>query len=139
MTGPITPERHRDFSAPAEPVTFTIAPDTFICRADISLDDLAALTETYANASSMAMPEQVAALREALAAILTVESYDTLATRTAKGAPQPIGMVLVTSVLPWLLEMFGLRPTEPSSDSVPDGGSDAPTSTGGDSPTDSTS
>ena len=116
--------RFMDFSVSPEPITFKMENDVFECLPDIPLDMLVDLADI---ASVEKGKEQIEKVKELFDAVMTHDSAAKLRERSAKGATQPIGSRLLTQVLPWLLEVYGLRPTEPSSDSA-DGSDDTGTS-----------
>jgi hypothetical protein len=55
----------------------------------------------YEFFDSIMMPESAAKFRE----------------RGQIGVANPIGMRAITEVIPWLMEVYGLRPTQPSDES----------------------
>lgn len=113
-----------DFSVSPEPITFKMEDDTFHCLADIPLDVLIDLADF---ASVPKGKEQVEKMLDLFDAVMPAEDAARLRERSKRGAAQPIGYRLVTKVLPWLLEVYGLRPTQPSSGSA-DGSDDTATS-----------
>jgi|SRR5262245_1191972 len=115
MTEPVVP-RFKDFTISEEPVTFRVAPDTFECVPEVSLDVLMEMADV---AELKGDPKgQLAKMLGFFAGVMTPESYATFVARTKKGARQPIGMRVIVPVLQWMMEVYGLRPTEPSSESA---------------------
>lgn len=117
--------RFKDFSLSPEPVTFRIAPDSFECYPEIPLDALLELSTLAAETSDRA--KQFEQLKDFFDGIMPPEMAATFRARCKPSTkeepnPQPIGMRHVMNILPWLMEVYGLRPTQPSSES--DAGSD---------------
>lgn len=106
--------RFKDFSISWEPVTFKMEDDTFECLPEIPLD---AVIEMATLASGTDRAQQMRQVFDFFDGIMTPESAAKLRERSAKGSLQPIGMRLITQVIPWLMEVYGMRPTQPSSDS----------------------
>jgi hypothetical protein len=122
--------KFKDFSLSPEPVTFKISPDEFLCYPEIPLDvimEVAALAQS--DATGMERFKQTLELFEG---ILEPESYETFRRRCRKGTkedpnPFPVGMRHIRDLLPWVMEVYGLRPTQESSESA-DGSEDESTS-----------
>ncbi len=113
--------RWADFSTSLEPVRFRIAPDDFEAVPEISLDtmsDLVRMSNVRGADGSIDIEALKERLFDLLDGILTPDSAAKLRERSTKGHQQPVGMVtLVQKLLPWLMEVYGLRPTQESSDS----------------------
>jgi len=113
--------RFRDFSLSPEPVTFDIAPDTFECLPEIPLDALADM----ANLASTSTDDRSASLRriyDLFDGILLPDSAAKFRARGKRSTEEepnlhPIGMRHIKELLPWLMEVYGLRPTQPSDES----------------------
>ncbi len=116
--------RFKDFSTSPEPVTFRIDPDTFECWPEIPLDSLVELaTLNVSDGDRMAQFDRI---KDFFDGIMTDESAAQFRKRCKRGTkeepnPRPIGMRSVQDIIPWLMEVYGLRPTQPSDES--DGGS----------------
>lgn len=122
--------RFKDFSLSAEPVTFRIAPDDFECWPEIPLDSLIELSTLNMNGGDR--KEQFDKLKDFFDGIMPPEQAARLRERcrpSTKEAPNPhpIGMRHIQNMLPWLMEVYGLRPTQPSDESE-DGSPPADTS-----------
>lgn len=103
-----------DFAYDPSPKKFRIAPDIFTAAPDLpqTAYDLAI---SYQNISDTnARTEKVLAFFDA---VLTDESAALLRERFASKV-NTIGLNLLVQVLTWLLEQYGLRPTQPSSPSL---------------------
>lgn len=113
--------RFKDFTVSEDPVTFRVAPDTFECVPEVSLDvlmEMADVAELKGDPKS-----QVAKMLDFFDGVMTGDSYERFAARTKRGAEKPIGMRHLVPILQWMMEVYGLRPTEPSTESA--GGSEA--------------
>lgn len=137
--------RFKDFSSPEdeEIPSFRIAPDTFTCLPEIPLDVLIDMGEAAQSSSETGMA-RIRKMMEIFEGVLVPESYEIFARRlrrstVAEPNPHPIGMKAVTNLLPWLMEVYGLRPTEESSSSPDGSDADDTSSTDGASLTASTS
>ena len=119
-----------DFSIPDEPKRFRVAPDVFEAPAVIpakTLRRFAAMAEGLATAGED-FDSLIDSIAEAMKAILPGEPGEKFALRLlsdgAPGSPAPIDLKRqVVPILHWLLEQYGLRPTQPSSASA-DGSTD---------------
>jgi hypothetical protein len=134
--------RFKDFSLSPEPIVMRIAPDDFKCYPEIPLDVIMELAE--AAASQVSGPERVKQMQDLLEGVMEPVDYATFSKRLKKGTPEqpnpfPIGMRHIREILPWLMEVYGLRPTQESDSSVDGSGDDDTSSTDGVSPTESTS
>lgn len=122
--------KYKDFSLSPEPVTFKIAPDEFLCYPEIPLDVLMEVAEASTTAGTGL--DRVKQMLDMLEGVMEPESFATFVARTKKGTTEqpnknPIGMRHITELLPWLMEVYGLRPTQ-ESDSSADGSDDDDTS-----------
>ena len=123
--------RFRDFSSSPELIHFRIAPDDFRCYPEIPLDTMRDIVKAAQNAGASTM-DRFDAMIEMLAGVIDPMDYDKFIARTKKPTkeapnPHPIGFRQVSQLLPWLMEVYGLRPTQASSGSS-DGSNDASTS-----------
>ena len=106
--------RFKDFSMSEEPVTFKIGEDTFLCVPEIPLDSLVELATLGAGASGGAQIEKI---KDFFDGIMDPDSAAQFRKRCEKKAPKAIGMRHITPLLSWLMEVYGLRPTQPSDES----------------------
>lgn len=118
-----------DFSFSPEPKRFRVNNDVFECSPELPLGVLA-------RAAKMKMDRETLE-RDGLEPILGFfdevfigDSSQRFRARVDDKA-NPIGMRHILKILPWLLEVYGLRPTEPSESSSPSPESAGTTSTGG--------
>src|SRR5262245_47252522 len=122
--------KFKDFSLSPEPIAFRIAPDDFACYPEIPLDVMMEVVEAAAsNASTTQRFQQMIGMLEG---VITDADYETFVRRTKRSTkeqpnPSPIGMRHIREILPWIMEVYGLRPTEESSESA-DGSPDDDTS-----------
>ena len=109
----------KDFSFSVEPKRFRINDDIFEAVPEMPLHLMSmAARLTSQNIASQGVE-------------IILELFDELLVPTAAARfrervndkIQPIGMRHINAILPWLMEVYGLRPTEPSADSssTPDG------------------
>jgi hypothetical protein len=133
MTDPIV--RFRDFSTSPEPVRFKVNDDIFECIAEIPLDGLAQMTQISA-ATDGGPAAMLSKVYDFFDSIMTPDSAALFRDRGRVGTkeqpnPNPIGMRAVNDILPWLMEVYGLRPTQPSDESSGGSGTDDISSTDG--------
>ena len=105
-----------DFTIAYEPIVFRINKDVFT-----AYDDLPALTlmEFSATASAATESDDEAAQQSLIRQfelVLRPESAALFIERM-RDREHPIGLRHIQKVVPWLMEQFGLRPTEASSNS----------------------
>lgn len=128
----------RDFSVPMDPKPFRIAPDDFEAPALLAPMMLRKLAGLHGQLGDQADIEATLNLvADMFALLLPGESGQRFKARllTEGADPPPIDLTRqAMPVLYWLLEEYGIRPTEPSSPS-PNGSTDGPT----DTPNDGTS
>lgn len=131
--------RFKDFTLSEEPVTFKIGPDIFTCVPEVPLDVLMDMAELATGLTGTTRKEQMDRVYAFFEGVMEEDSFTTFRTRMQRGAKLPIGMTHFRDIMTWLMEVYGLRPTQPSSPS-PDGSDDSEaSSTAGASPTESTS
>lgn len=118
--------RFKDFSGSPEPIIMRIAPDDFRCYPEIPLDVMMDVVK-FAGEKVEGVG-RVTQLMELLHGVIMSEDLDQFIARTKRGTkekpnPHPIGMRHITAILPWIMEVYGLRPTQESSGSA-DGSDD---------------
>lgn len=132
--------RFKDFTRSEEPVTFRIGPDVFTCVPEVPLDVLMEMSAlATAGMENTSRTEMMTRIYSFFEGIMMADSYATFRARMSKNAELPIGMFHFRDIMQWMMEVYGLRPTQPSSQSA-DGSDDSEaSSTDGASPTESTS
>ncbi len=115
--------KFKDFSLSPEPISFKIDPDVFHCVPEIPLDALADMAGLATRAESATAGDTLRKVYDLFDGILFTESAVLFRARGEKGSDNPIGMRHVKDILPWLMEVYGLRPTQPSDESS-DGSTD---------------
>lgn len=112
-----TNTRFKDFSTTDEPVRFKIDEDIFDAPSVLAvpvMQELAVAAEKLKSGEANAAIFE--ALVDVLALILTEDSAVRLRERVVSRT-HPIGFQQLVDVLLWMLEVYGLRPTQPSSSS----------------------
>jgi hypothetical protein len=115
--------RFKDFSGSPDPVVFRIAPDDFECLPEIPLDAMAQMAELGGKLDDSGSAHvQLGRVYEFFDTIMTPTSAYLFRQRGRVSTPDdpnpnPVGMRAITEILPWLMEVYGLRPTQPSDDS----------------------
>lgn len=114
--------RFKDFSPSPEPITFRFAPDDFECTSVIPLDAISMLAELGQTINALEGVKKMEGVYDFFDMICTPASAAKIRERCRVGTPDnpnpnPIGLTLITDVLPWLMEQYGMRPTEPSDES----------------------
>lgn len=124
MTSPEATEvvRHRDFSLSPEPITFTIHPDMFECVSEIPLDVLGEIANAASTRGTGSVTQQLERMKDLFDGVMLPNSAYRFRQRLTRGTdehpnPNPIGMRHIRDILPWLMEVYGLRPTQPSANS----------------------
>ena len=105
----------RDFTLAPRPHKFKIDDDIFEAVPEIPLGDLGQL----AKIASLKMTDEDAIVKilDIFDFLLTEESGVRFRARTTS-KKNPIGQRHILPLIPWLLEIYGLRPTQPPSDSL---------------------
>jgi len=108
--------RFKDFTPDKEdPPNFDVYGVHYVCLPDIPLDSLAAMANI--NDDDVAGPEKVAKMVDFLVSVLEEESGAVFRENTQRGAQKPIGVRTIQQLVPWMMEQYGLRPTQESSES----------------------
>ena len=117
MTATLSPsdEAIRDFSERVN-VKFRIDGDVFEGVPGIPTMTLLAFANDFGNLNESEFKNQPDAFRKLFELVLTPESFDVFMERMSDPR-HPISMTQVMRILPWLMEEYGMRPTEPSSTS----------------------
>lgn len=114
--------RHADFSMSLEPVTMTIAPDEFELVPEIPLDALSDMMNIGQKMEGEDRSAWMERIYQFFDGLMTPEAAAQFRRRGRKSTPDdvnrnPIGMRHIQKILPWLMEVYGLRPTPESSES----------------------
>jgi len=113
MTTPTT----RDFTRKHERLVFTIDNDTFEATSAIPGARLVEFANRYTNIGHAEVTDQLNALTSALELVLLPDSHR-LFTERLKSLENPIELEQAADVIQWLMEVYGKRPTKPSSHSA---------------------
>jgi hypothetical protein len=134
--------RFKDFSLSEEPVVFKIGDDDFPCHPEVSLDTLVELaTLRSSNSDGVDIEAQMRRMHDFFDYVIADPGMgERFRERTAvptkeKPNPKPIGMRHIVPIMQWLMEVYGLRPTQPSSESADGSASTGDSSTDGASET----
>lgn len=118
----------KDFSKKRKRLQFTVDDDTFEAAAAIPAEVMIQFAERVSTSdpSAMSPKEQVGIFREMLETVLLPESMAVMRKRMADPR-NPVDMEQLDSIITWLFEEYGMRPTQESSnssvgDSVPEPG-----------------
>ena len=111
---PAPPAATRSFTKERKRLTFTIDDDTFEAASALPGDVFAEFVTTYnGTADTETYQQQHDLLKSALALALLPDSYERFAARL-KDKTRPIDDDQMSDVVLWLLEEYGMRPTQPS-------------------------
>ena len=118
----------KDFSKKRKRLQFTVDDDTFEAAAAIPAEVMIQFAERVSTSdpSAMSPKEQVGIFREMLETVLLPDSMAIMRKRMADPR-NPVDMEQLDSIITWLFEEYGMRPTQESSsssagDSVPEPG-----------------
>jgi hypothetical protein len=113
----------RDFSKKRRDISFRVDDDLFHAARGVPAEVLLDFaTEFSSMETSATVDQQLKAFRSMLEVVLLPESLKRFSERM-RDRENPIEIDQVEDIVTWLMEQYGLRPTEPSSVS-PDGPSD---------------
>ncbi|MFJ8538184.1 hypothetical protein [Streptomyces sp. NPDC093591] len=114
---PPPPAAAKDFSRKRKRLPFTIEGDTFEAAPALPGDVFAEFVTLYNNTGDTeTYQQQHDLLKQALELALLPESWQRFAARL-KDKERPIDDDQMSDVVLWLLEEYGMRPTQPSPDS----------------------
>jgi hypothetical protein len=118
MTQPIPTEAApvKDFSRKRERLLFRIDDDVFEAATALPGKTLARFATRFTDIEKTPIGEQLNVFADALGMVLLPES-NSLFQKRLDDLAKPIELEQASDVIQWLLEAYGLRPTEPSSDS----------------------
>lgn len=106
----------RDFTVTDENHKFRINDDVFEAYAVVPISVMAEMGKLR-NVGENLADNGVEYILDIFDLFLTEPSAQRFRERVTNDRIHPIGMQQVTSILPWLMEQYGLRPTQPLSDS----------------------
>jgi len=109
----------KDFSKAREQISFEIDGETFEAAEAIPADVLAEGVTVLngVDPETATATDQIGALKSFMEMCLFPESYERFSYRMGNKA-NPIDLDQVDQVASWLVEQYGMRPTQPSSDST---------------------
>lgn len=118
MTQPIPTEATpvKDFSRKRERLIFRIDDDIFEAATALPGKTLSRFATRFADIEKTPIDKQLDIFADALGMVLLPESNARFQKRL-DDLENPIELEQASDVITWLLEHYGLRPTEPSSDS----------------------
>lgn len=122
----MTSTRFKDFTKKKPPVEFQIDDDIFIAPSVLPVPTMQELADV---AGSIKNETDNKKLFEKLTGIYDVILTEKSAARfqeRVKSKTEPIDINQLVDIMMWLLEEYGLRPTQPSSDSSPGAPSETP-------------
>ncbi len=108
--------KFKDFSVDEEPVRFKVGADTFEAPYALPLPVMAELGDLSKSSDALSSSESIEKLLTIFDKILLEESA-TVFRQRVMSRDRPIGFKQLMDIFHWLLEVYGLRPTEPSSPS----------------------
>lgn len=106
--------RFKDFSETTEPIQFRVGKEVFTALPTIPLGRMSELSKLRMEGESGNL---VDGITRVFNSILEPESYERFV-HGLNSNENPIGITHVTQILPWLMEQYGLRPTEESNGSA---------------------
>lgn len=115
----------KDFTLSNTPKRFKINDDIFEAAPEIPLDMLGKLAN-FAVKDDVSLQDRVSDFYDFFDGVLFPDSAARFRER-GSSRDNPIGINHVQKIVPWLMEAYGMRPTQPSSDSG-SGSSDGNTS-----------
>lgn len=106
----------RDFTIADAVIRFQVNDDVFEALPDIPLTIMQDMTKMM-NLREAVTERGVEAILDVTDLFLTDTSATRFRHRVLEDRVHPIGVKTFMAILPWLLEQYGLRPTQPSSNS----------------------
>ena len=112
------PRPVKDFSQARSPIRFTIDSDTFEAASDIPAEVLVQFANRFndLNLKTLDPEAQYRTLMSVMELVLFPASFTVLTGRT-KDLERPVTLPQLSDVIAWLLGEYGMRPTQPSSNS----------------------
>lgn len=106
----------RDFTEKHERLLFRIDDDVFEAARTLPGKTLARFASRFNGIETATVDKQLDAFADALSMVLLPDS-NSLFQKRLEDLENPIGLEQASDVITWLLEHYGVRPTQPSSDS----------------------
>lgn len=131
--------RFKDFTGDAEPIQFKIHDEVFTAFEDIPLKHMGKLTDIGSDLQSGDGTAAINRLLRLFEKLLVPESYVRFQAAVNGESTTSIGISRIKAIIPWLMEQYGLRPTEASSGSGDTSSESGASSTDGAAPGESTS
>jgi hypothetical protein len=103
----------KDFTRERERITFTIDSDTFEATPALPGQTLTEFARRFADVTSAPNEAKLGIITDALSMVLLPDSA-ALFTKRFSDLENPIELDQATEVLIWIMEQYGLRPTQPS-------------------------
>jgi hypothetical protein len=107
----------KDFTRKRKRLIFRIDDDTFEAATAIPGDMLTEFATRYADIGSAPIEQQLTVMKDALSLVLLPESHARF-TKRLSDLENPIELEQTIEVVQWLMEVYGHRPTQPSSPSA---------------------
>jgi hypothetical protein len=107
----------KDFTRQRERLQFTIDGDVFEATPALPGQTLTEFARRFTDVGSAPAEDKLRIITDALSMVLLPDSAALFSKRFAD-LEQPIELDQASEVLIWLMECYGLRPTQPSSPSV---------------------
>jgi len=107
----------KDFTRKRERITFTIDHDTFEAAPALPGQTLTEFARKFSDAGSAPAEDKLRIITDALSMVLLPESAKLFTERFAD-LEWPIELDQASDILIWLMEQYGLRPTQPFSPSA---------------------
>lgn len=118
----------KDFTRKRERLTFRIDDDLFEATPALPGEVLVEFAKRFSDIDTVALDQKLDVVKDALGLVLLPDSH-ALFTKRFSDLENPIEYEQASEVMTWLMEVYGRRPTQPSS----------PSSTGQPSPASGTS
>lgn len=108
--------RFKDFTEHQTKIQFSVRGEMFTAKDDIPLPYLGRLSELGSGLGDSG-EDATAKILKVFEAMLDKQSYEKFEQAISGDGEIVIGITLIQQIITWLLEQYGLRPTEPSSGS----------------------
>lgn len=109
--------RFKDFTGDAEPIQFKIHDEVFTAFEDIPLKHMGKLADIGGDLQAGDGTAAINRLLRLFEKLLVPESYARFQAAVNGESTTSIGISRIKAIIPWLMEQYGLRPTEASSGS----------------------